>query len=76
MTADLNGPKKVLVELLTGIDVVISCIYWANLKDQIPLAEAAKEAGVKRFVPSSFQTPTPRGVMQLADWVSWPTRNS
>ncbi|KAI0170488.1 isoflavone reductase family protein [Pestalotiopsis sp. NC0098] len=68
VTADLNGPKKVLVELLTGIDVVISCIYWANLKDQIPLAEAAKEAGVKRFVPSSFQTPTPRGVMQLADW--------
>jgi hypothetical protein len=58
------------VKLLTGIDVVISCIYWANLNDQIPLAEAAKEAGVKRFVPSSFQTPAPRGVMRLADMVS------
>ncbi|ETS74759.1 hypothetical protein PFICI_13243 [Pestalotiopsis fici W106-1] len=68
VTADLNGPKDVLVKLLTGIDVVVSCIFWRNLKDQIPLAEAAKEAGVKRFVPSSFQTPAPRGVMQLVDW--------
>ncbi|KAF3014178.1 hypothetical protein E8E14_004159 [Neopestalotiopsis sp. 37M] len=66
-TSDPNGPKDELVKLLTGIDVVISCIYWANLNDQIPLAEAAKEAGVKRFVPSSFQTPAPRGVMRLAD---------
>lgn len=69
ITANLHGPKKDLVDLLTGIDVIISCIYWLNLNDQIPLIEAAKEAGVKRFVPSSFMTPAPRGVMLLTDMV-------
>lgn len=73
VTTDLRGPKKDLVDLLRGIDVVISCIFFLNLKDQIPLIEAAKEAGVKRFVPSSFGTPAPRGgVMRLADQVRRP----
>ncbi|KAI0379263.1 NAD(P)-binding protein [Hypomontagnella monticulosa] len=67
VAADLTGPKKDLVKLLKGIDVVISCIVFTNLKDQIPLAEAAKEADVKRFVPCDFATPAPRGVMALHD---------
>ncbi|KAK6068161.1 isoflavone reductase family protein [Seiridium cupressi] len=67
ITANLKGPKKDLVDILTGIDVIVSCIYWLNLDDQIPLMEAAKEAGVKRFVPSSFMTAAPRGVMLLTE---------
>jgi hypothetical protein len=59
-----------LVKVLTGIDVVISCIYWLNLDDQVPLIKAAKLAGVKRFVPCNFGTPAPRGVMKLMDHVS------
>ncbi|KAI2465041.1 NAD(P)-binding protein [Annulohypoxylon bovei var. microspora] len=64
---DLTGPKEKLVKVLTGIDVVISCIVFSSLNDQIPLVEAAKQAGVKRFVPCDFATPAPRGVMWLRD---------
>ncbi|KAI0888538.1 NAD(P)-binding protein [Annulohypoxylon maeteangense] len=67
VSADLTGPKEELVKTLTGIDVVISCIVYNGLSDQIPLAEAAKEAGVKRFVPCDFSTPTTRGVMTMHD---------
>jgi putative NADH-flavin reductase len=69
--ADLLGPQERLVQMLTGIDVVISAIHYANNNDQIPLATAAKEAGVKRFVPCGFITVAPpRGVMRLRDQVS------
>ncbi|KAI5862074.1 isoflavone reductase family protein [Durotheca rogersii] len=67
VAADLRGPKQDLVKLLTNIDIVISCIVWTGLDDQVPLAEAAKEAGVKRFIPCDFSTTAPRGVMLLRD---------
>ncbi|KAH9994590.1 isoflavone reductase family protein [Xylariaceae sp. FL0662B] len=67
VAADLTGPKEELVKALAGIEIVISCIYFRNLQDQIPLAAAAKDAGVKRFVPCAFGTPAPRGVMAMAD---------
>ncbi|KAI4866055.1 isoflavone reductase family protein [Hypoxylon rubiginosum] len=67
VAADLTGPKEDLVKVLAGIDVVISCIVFSSLEDQIPLAEAAKQAGVGRFVPCDFSTPTTRGVMDLYD---------
>ncbi|OTB00567.1 hypothetical protein M426DRAFT_15375 [Hypoxylon sp. CI-4A] len=67
VAADLRGPKEDLVSILKGVDVVISTIIYTNLDDQIPLAEAAKEAGVKRFVPSEFSTPATRGVLDLHD---------
>ncbi|OTA55938.1 NAD(P)-binding protein [Hypoxylon sp. EC38] len=67
VAANLTGPQDDLIQILTGIDVVISCIVYTNLDDQIPLAEAAKKAGVKRFVPCDFSTPAPRGVMILHD---------
>ncbi|KAI1775535.1 isoflavone reductase family protein [Hypoxylon cercidicola] len=67
VAADLTGPKEDLVKVLAGIDVVISCIVFSSLEDQIPLAEAAKQAGVGRFVPCDFGTPTTRGVMNLHD---------
>lgn len=54
---------------LTGIDVLISCIRWVNLEDQLNLVDALKEVKVKRFVPCDFATPAPRGVMRLQDRV-------
>ncbi|RSL50397.1 hypothetical protein CEP54_011965 [Fusarium duplospermum] len=57
---DLSGPSSTLVEILKPIDVLISCITWEHLDQQIPWIEAAKEAGVKRFVPSE-------GVIDIKD---------
>ncbi|CAI4213526.1 unnamed protein product [Parascedosporium putredinis] len=67
VSADLTGSQDALVGILTGIEVVISCIVFSSLKDQVPLAEASKKAGVKRFVPCNFGTPAPRGIMWLDD---------
>ena len=70
VSVDLQGPQDDLVKVLTGFDVLISAIYFQALQDEIPLANAAKAAGVKRFVPCNFGTPAPRGVMLLRDTVS------
>ncbi|PKY06296.1 isoflavone reductase family protein [Aspergillus campestris IBT 28561] len=65
---DLRGSEDSLVDALTGIDVVISCVGPAEQQDQIPLAKAAKKAGVKRFVPCGFITVAPPGgIMWLRD---------
>jgi len=66
---DLSQPRKVLVNHLTTIDVLISCITWEHLDLQIPWIEAAKEAGVKRFVPSEWVGPAPKGVIDIKDKV-------
>jgi uncharacterized protein YbjT (DUF2867 family) len=66
---DLRGPKEDLVKALKGVDIVISAIIFTNFKDQIPLADAAKEAGVKRFVPCFWGTPAPRGIQMMYDEV-------
>lgn len=68
VAADLSGPQEDLVAVLKGADVVISAVTASALKEQIPLASAAKAAGVKRFVPCSFATVSaPRGVMKLSE---------
>lgn len=68
---DLKGPEEQLIEALAGIDVVVSCIGPAEQQDQMPLANAAKKAGVKRFVPCAFITiAPPGGIMWLRDEVS------
>ncbi|KAI2895243.1 hypothetical protein CBS63078_4258 [Aspergillus niger] len=64
---DLNGPREVLVHQLKKIDVLISCITWEHLESQNPWIEAAKEAGVKRFVPSEWVGPAPRGIIDIKD---------
>jgi uncharacterized protein YbjT (DUF2867 family) len=57
-----------LVPLLEGIDTVISAISAGDQLEQIPLVDAAKKAGVKRFVPCGFITVCPPGgVMRLRD---------
>lgn len=69
VAADLKGPQEDLVKVLAGVDVLISAIFFQVLHQEIPLAKAAKAAGVKRFVPCSFGTPCPRGLMLLRDTV-------
>ncbi|KAF9891535.1 hypothetical protein FE257_004002 [Aspergillus nanangensis] len=65
--ADLQGRHDDLVSILKGMDVVISTIHYESLNDEIPLANAAKAAGVKRYVPCFWATVGPRGVMRLRD---------
>jgi len=68
VAADITGPIDTLVGTLTGIDVLISAIAPWALHEEIILADAAKEAGVKRFVPCHFATVAPpRGVMALRE---------
>nr|XP_036581096.1 isoflavone reductase family protein [Colletotrichum truncatum]KAF6789269.1 isoflavone reductase family protein [Colletotrichum truncatum] len=65
---DLNGPENEIVEQVTGFDVVISAIVADRLLDQIPLANALKKAGVKRFIPCFFGTVMPaRGILWFRD---------
>ena len=69
-TADLHGSQDELIKVLSGIDVVISAVGPTAQLDQIPLAAAAKAAGVKRFIPCGFITVAPpKGVMWLRDQV-------
>ncbi|KAI9372265.1 hypothetical protein BJX61DRAFT_542887 [Aspergillus egyptiacus] len=67
VSADLQGPQEALVDILKGVEVVISTIHYQSLTDEIPLSNAAKIAGVKRYVPCFWATVGPRGVMQLRD---------
>ncbi|KAH6951942.1 isoflavone reductase-like protein [Fusarium avenaceum] len=67
ISVDLQGPQADLVAALEGIDVVISAIYYQALGDEIPLSNASKAAGVKRYVPCFFATIAPRGVMRAND---------
>jgi len=46
--------KAALVASLAGVDVIISTLTHYALDQQVPIAEVAKEAGVKLFVPSEF----------------------
>ncbi|KAI8716235.1 Semialdhyde-dh domain-containing protein [Fusarium sp. LHS14.1] len=54
VTINLNNAVEVIVKSLESIDVVIAAVPPHVLEAQIPLARAAKLAGVKRFVPSSY----------------------
>ena len=66
----MKAPEEHLIEALSEIEVVISCVGPAEQQDQIPLAKAAKRAGVKRFIPCGFITVAPPGgVMWLRDEV-------
>lgn len=54
--------------MLTGVDVLISAITARSQLQQKSLAKAAKDAGVKRFMPCAFTTVAPPGgVMLLRD---------
>ncbi|KAJ6452390.1 hypothetical protein C8R47DRAFT_1258128 [Mycena vitilis] len=67
---DIDGPVEELPAgcRLTGVEVLISAIDAMGQLAQLRLVTAAKEAGVKRFVPCAFTTVAPAGgVMRLRD---------
>ncbi|OQE24848.1 hypothetical protein PENFLA_c009G02385 [Penicillium flavigenum] len=70
---DLDGHQEKLAELLKETDVLISCIAWEHLHLQIPCIKAAKLANVKRFFPSEWVGPAPKGVIDIKDKVGWET---
>lgn len=63
-----------LKELMKGADTVISVLVYTQLQLQRKLVDAAKEAGIKRFIPCDFGTTGKRGWRELYDevcfWVS------
>ncbi|KAJ5348545.1 uncharacterized protein N7506_001798 [Penicillium brevicompactum] len=65
---DLKDTEEHLIEALTDIDVVVSCVGPTEQQDQIHLARAAKKTRVKRFIPCGFITVCPPGgIMWLRD---------
>lgn len=70
---DTSSPTDQQAKVLHGIDVIIATVDPQGLEDQKPLATAAKAAGVKRFVPSSFATVAPpKGVIDMREKVCIP----
>ncbi|KAI3579542.1 hypothetical protein IWW34DRAFT_913531 [Fusarium oxysporum f. sp. albedinis] len=68
VSADLGGPQSALTETLVGVDVVISAIYGGSVMDEIPLINASKTAGVKRYLPCFFATvAAPKRALCLRD---------
>ncbi|KAM0369848.1 hypothetical protein ACHAPY_010872 [Fusarium culmorum] len=63
MSFSINDPEDDLAAQLKGIDVLIVCC----LLDETILANAAKKAGVKRYIPCFYATVMPRGVKSLRD---------
>lgn len=64
---DTKSDQETLVSALKDIDILISAIGPMEQLEQIPLATAAKTAGVKLFVPCAFVTVMPVGVHILRD---------
>ena len=64
-----NGPAEEREKALLGVDIVISTIEWTQLHLQKPLIDAAKKAGVKRFIPCDWGTSCVRGVRKVYDEV-------
>ncbi|KAJ5989765.1 hypothetical protein N7499_010298 [Penicillium canescens] len=52
---DYNN-HSALVSVLKGQDAVVSAVGSAATRDQIKIADAAIEAGVKRFIPAEYGT--------------------
>jgi hypothetical protein len=57
--ADVTAVASALRE--HKVEVLISALAYGALPSQSPIADAAKEAGVKLFVPSEFGLPTEGG---------------
>ncbi|KAK6816110.1 hypothetical protein RU639_009054 [Aspergillus parasiticus] len=68
IATDITGPVDELASILRDFDVVISAIDALSMHAQENLVTAAKQAGVKRFVPCAFITVCPPGgVFRLRD---------
>ncbi|KAM0420646.1 hypothetical protein ACHAPT_011562 [Fusarium lateritium] len=65
---ELVSSHEELVKALTGQEVVISALEPFSVEPQLALASAAKDAGVKRYVPSAFgPSCPPTGVMIIRE---------
>lgn len=65
-----NDSVEAIAQKLSDVDTVISAIGPDAHLSQLRLVDAAKVAGVKRFVPCAFATVAPPGgVMALRDEV-------
>lgn len=62
-----SSSHEQLVNELRGVDAVISTLFPSEL--QKPLAKAAKEAGVTRFIPSDWASACVPGIMRIHDMV-------
>ena len=64
---DTTGSQDDMVAALKDIDILISSIAPFDQLQQIPMATAARAAGVKVFVPCAYITVMPVGVHTLRD---------
>ncbi|KAJ4286540.1 hypothetical protein N0V90_013240 [Kalmusia sp. IMI 367209] len=68
LPVDLSGPVSEIEKGLVDTDVVISTIYGGSVMDEIPLINAAKSAGVRRYLPCFFATVAPpKGALLLRE---------
>ncbi|KIL89821.1 isoflavone reductase-like protein [Fusarium avenaceum] len=68
VSLELEDNHDVLVKALTGQDVVVCSLLPFFPGAELALASAAKDAGVKRFIPSAFgPSCPPSGVMLLRE---------
>lgn len=51
---ELSETSDAVIQALTGIDVVISCLTLRALREEMALVDAASAARVGRYVPSFF----------------------
>jgi len=62
----LTSPHEELVSALKGVNVLVSCLSGdSDQLQQIQLADAAKEAGVSRFLPSAWLPLIPPGGVHI-----------
>lgn len=64
---DLDGSEGSMITALMDIDILISAIGPRDQLAQLPLATAAKKAGIKRFVPCGYAPVMPVGVHRSRD---------
>ncbi|GKU12651.1 isoflavone reductase family protein [Fusarium langsethiae] len=59
---------EAVIPILTGADVVISCLTLLHKEEELALIDASHAAGVGRFVPSFFALVCPpRGVLSMRE---------
>ncbi|KAK3709140.1 hypothetical protein LTR37_011119 [Vermiconidia calcicola] len=64
---DLKGSQETIVSALKDIGTVISAIGPMEQLEQIPLATAAKTAGVEKFLPCGAMPVVPVGIHVMRD---------
>jgi hypothetical protein len=68
IVGEIRAPASELVQYLAGIEILVSCLGANAQLAQLNWVDAAKQAGIKRFVPCGFTTISPRGgVMMIRD---------